>query len=165
VLLKKVSRDKKHSLVDEKKSGGFSALHLACLNNYTDIVKIFIDYEHFNVNTKNLNLQTPLHLACDKLNFDIVDLLVNYKQTTPNEYSQTLPKRCDLNELDKDDNTPLHYLSRNFTIAKLKELKDIGGGGSFGCVTNKENFHVILNEIQCISAKKTRALFFASENL
>ena len=109
-------------LVDEKKSDGFSALHLACLNNYCDIVKILIDYEHLNINIKNQNLQTPLHLAVDKLNHDVVDLLVNYKQSKPNDYNQQLPKFCAVNDLDKDGNTPLHYLLRNYTIAKLQRV-------------------------------------------
>jgi ankyrin repeat protein len=142
--LKKISKDKKYSLVDEKKSDGFTALHLACLNNYTDIVKILVvDYEHLNVNFKNANQQTALHLAVDKLSHDNVDMLVNYKQTNPNEYSQTLPKTCDVNALDKDNNTALHYLCRNYTMAKLKELKDTSDAANRSdFVTNKENFNV-----------------------
>lgn len=136
-MLKKILKEKKYSLVDEKKSDGFTALHLACLNNYADAVKILIDYEYLNVNAKNQLGQTPLHLAVEKLNYDIIDLLIHYKQTKPNEYCLRLPKTCNLNESDKNHNTPMHYLIRNYSLTKLKET-------SAGLKSNeKEAYNVI----------------------
>ncbi|CAF1149475.1 unnamed protein product, partial [Brachionus calyciflorus] len=55
-LLKKLIELEKYWLIDEKKEDGFSALHLACLNNYHDVVKLMLNYSQFiNINIQNTN--------------------------------------------------------------------------------------------------------------
>lgn len=117
-ILNKINKQEKYWLIDERKEDGFSALHLACLNNYYDVVKMLIENGNLNINIKNANQQTPLHLSIERLNFDISKLLVEYK------HSDTT-NNCNINAQDKDGDTPLHCLLRNFTISQLKQIKDL----------------------------------------
>ena len=127
-LLKKVIELEKYWLIDEKKEDGFSALHLACLNNYYDVVKLMLNYSQFiNLNIQNTNLQTPLHLTIERLNYDISKLLI--------ECQINSVKQCNINLQDKDGDTSLHCLLRNYTICQLKNQKD----------TAQENNNVIEN--------------------
>ncbi len=111
IINRLVKQDKKW-LVDEKKEDGFSALHLACLNNYYEIAKCLIErVSHLNVNVRNCNNQTPLHLAVERNSYDIIKLLID-------------TNRCDLNAQDKDGDTALHLLFRNFMLFKTKYAKE-----------------------------------------
>lgn len=112
-ILGKVKRIQREWLVDEKKDDGFSALHLACLNNYKEIVALFLNFGQVDLNTTNFNLQTPLHLAVERSNYDIVRILLVQGADNP------IP--CDPNAQDKDGDTPLHCLLKNYSIMKLKK--------------------------------------------
>ena len=102
-------------LVNEKKDDGFTALHLACLNNYFDIVRLLVDsVPILNLDSKNLNQQTPLHLAVERKHLEIIKFLFNNSK-----YS-----KCNVNIQDKDGDTPLHCLLRNYSVSKIKMLSN-----------------------------------------
>lgn len=107
-LLNHIKQTKKDWLLNEKKDDGYTALHLACLNNYAETVRLFIDSCHLDANVKNLVEKTPLHLAVDKLNHEVVKVLLDYK---PHQTS------IDVNIQDKDGDTPLHILIRNYSTS------------------------------------------------
>jgi E3 ubiquitin-protein ligase mind-bomb len=98
-------------IIDEKKDDGFSALHLACLNNHFDVAQLLIESTHANLNLQNLNQQTALHLAVERQHFQIIKLLVQHN--------------CNLNLQDKDGDTPLHCILRHHTLSQLKQLQDM----------------------------------------
>ena len=104
---------KKYWLIDEKKCDGFSVLHIACLNNHFEIVKVLIENGNLNINIKNDSGQTPLHLAIDRLNFDIIKLLCTFRYPTDNKI------RCNINEQDRDGDSALHCLLKNFSFSQL----------------------------------------------
>jgi hypothetical protein len=60
ILLGKLSRP---WLVDEQKDDGYTALHLAALNNHLEVVELLVKQAHANMNVQNVNKQSPLHLA------------------------------------------------------------------------------------------------------
>ncbi|RNA27488.1 E3 ubiquitin- ligase MIB1-like [Brachionus plicatilis] len=119
LIIIKLIQIKKYWLIDERKQDGFSALHLACLNNHFELVKVLVENGNLNINIKNDADQTPLHLAIDRLNFDIIKLLCTYKYPTDNKI------RCNLNAQNKEGDSPLHCLLKNFSFSQLinKESK------------------------------------------
>jgi E3 ubiquitin-protein ligase mind-bomb len=125
LILDKIKSQEKFWLLDEKKEDGFGALHLACLNNYADLVKLFLEYGNLNINLRNLNLQTPLHLTVERLNFEIVDLLLNYRSKDLSSNQNNENRICNVNAHDKDGNTPLHNLLHNLTVFQVKKLKEM----------------------------------------
>lgn len=92
ILLSKMNR--KPWIVEEKKDDGYTALHLAALNNHVDIADLLINMGKANLDRQNVNLQTALHLAVERQHVQIVKLLVR--------------KGANLNIPDKDGDTPLH---------------------------------------------------------
>jgi E3 ubiquitin-protein ligase mind-bomb len=91
ILLSKINRP---WIVEEKKDDGYTALHLAALNNHVDIADLLINMGKANLDRQNVNLQTALHLAVERQHVQIVKLLVR--------------KGANLNIPDKDGDTPLH---------------------------------------------------------
>ena len=91
ILLTKLNRP---WIVEEKKDDGYTALHLAALNNHVDIADLLINMGKANLDRQNVNLQTALHLAVERQHVQIVKLLVR--------------KGANLNIPDKDGDTPLH---------------------------------------------------------
>lgn len=91
ILLSKINRP---WIVEEKKDDGYTALHLAALNNHVDIADLLINMGKANLDKQNVNLQTALHLAVERQHVQIVKLLVR--------------KGANLNIPDKDGDTPLH---------------------------------------------------------
>uniref|UniRef100_A0A0K2V134 RING-type domain-containing protein n=1 Tax=Lepeophtheirus salmonis TaxID=72036 RepID=A0A0K2V134_LEPSM len=108
ILLSKLPRP---WIVDETKDDGYTALHLAALNNHFDVVELLIMAGRANINVQNMNLQTPLHLAVERQHAHIVRLLVR--------------EGCDLNITDKDGDTPLHEALRHHTLTQLRQLQDM----------------------------------------
>lgn len=106
-IIGKLIEQKKEWLIDEKKEDGFTPLHLACLNNHSEVVKLIIEFRHQYINTKNLNLQTALHLAIDRQHYEIVKYL--------------LEKKCNVNLQNKDGDTPFHCLIRNHNLNHIKQ--------------------------------------------
>nr|XP_042902854.1 E3 ubiquitin-protein ligase MIB1 [Parasteatoda tepidariorum] len=105
-------------VVDEKKDDGYTALHLAALNNHVEVAELLVQQGRANMNLQNVNLQTPLHLAVERQHTQIVRLLVREK--------------CNLNIPDKDGDTPLHEALRHHTLSQLRQLQDMQEGGKVG---------------------------------
>ena len=118
LILNKLKTQNRLWLIDESKDDGFNALHLACLNNHFDLVKLLITFSstgdnnyNININSKNLNQQTALHLAVERQHLEIIKLLIENK--------------CNINSQDKDDETVLHAILRNHSLSHLKQLQDV----------------------------------------
>lgn len=59
-------------IVDEKKDDGYTALHLAALNNHTEVAELLLQIGKANMDLQNVNMQTPLHLAVERQHTQIV---------------------------------------------------------------------------------------------
>lgn len=112
ILLSKTTR---LWIVEEKKDDGYTALHLAALNNHFDIAELLVHLGHANMDQQNVNLQTALHLAVERQHVLIVKLLVR--------------EGANLNVPDKDGDTPLHEALRHHTLSQLRQLQDVEGFG------------------------------------
>ncbi|VDI03178.1 Hypothetical predicted protein [Mytilus galloprovincialis] len=55
---------------------GSTALHIACLNGHTDVVKLLVDFG-MNINNKTKHGFTPLYLACQKGRYETVKFLLD----------------------------------------------------------------------------------------
>ncbi|XP_067677818.1 E3 ubiquitin-protein ligase MIB1-like isoform X1 [Haliotis asinina] len=108
ILLSKLPRP---WIVDEKKDDGYTALHLAALNNHVEVAELLVHQGKANMDIQNVNLQTPLHLAVERQHTQIVRLLVR--------------EGCNLNVPDKDGDTPLHEALRHHTLSQLRQLQDM----------------------------------------
>ena len=73
ILLAKMPRP---WFVDEAKDDGYTALHLAALNNHVEVAELLIVNGKCSLNLQNVNLQTALHLATERQHTQIVRLLV-----------------------------------------------------------------------------------------
>ena len=73
VILSKLTRP---WIVDEKKDDGYTALHLAALNNHVEVAELLVHSGRANTDLQNVNLQTALHLAVERQHTQIVRLLV-----------------------------------------------------------------------------------------
>lgn len=112
ILLSKTNRP---WIVEEKKDDGYTALHLACLNNHVEIAELLVHMGKANMDKQNVNLQTGLHLAVERQHVQIVKLLVR--------------EGANLNIPDKDGDTPLHEALRHYTLSQLRQLQDVEGFG------------------------------------
>ncbi|XP_073842665.1 E3 ubiquitin-protein ligase mind bomb 1 isoform X2 [Musca autumnalis] len=112
ILLTKTNRP---WIVEEKKDDGYTALHLAALNNHVEIAELLVHSGKANMDRQNVNLQTALHLAVERQHVQIVKLLVQ--------------EGANLNIPDKDGDTPLHEALRHHTLSQLKQLQDVEGFG------------------------------------
>ncbi|CAD5112182.1 DgyrCDS1415 [Dimorphilus gyrociliatus] len=108
ILLSRLSRP---WLVDEKKDDGYTALHLAALNNHLEVAELLVVQGKSNMDIQNVNEQTALHLAVERQHTQIVRLLVR--------------QGCNLNICDKDGDTPLHEALRHHTLSQLRQLQDM----------------------------------------
>ncbi|KAJ8921041.1 hypothetical protein NQ315_015837 [Exocentrus adspersus] len=108
ILLAKLPRP---WIVDEKKDDGYTALHLAALNNHVEVAEQLVLQGKANMDLQNVNLQTALHLAVERQHTQIVRLLVR--------------EGANLNITDKDGDTPLHEALRHHTLSQLRQLQDV----------------------------------------
>ncbi|XP_043469821.1 E3 ubiquitin-protein ligase MIB1-like [Leptopilina heterotoma] len=108
VLLSKLPRP---WIVDEKKDDGYTALHLAALNNHVEVAEQLARAGKADLDLQNVNLQTALHLAVERQHTQIVKLLVR--------------EGANLNVADKDGDTPLHEALRHHTLSQLRQLQDV----------------------------------------
>ena len=74
ILLSKLPRS---WIVDEKKDDGYTALHLASLNNHIEVAELLVLQGKANKDLQNVNLQTPLHLAVERQHIQIVRVRLN----------------------------------------------------------------------------------------
>ncbi|CAF3028444.1 unnamed protein product [Rotaria sp. Silwood2] len=102
-------------LVDEKKDDGFTALHLAALNDHCLVAELLLTKGNASINAQNISLQTALHLAVGRQHLQIVNLLCS--------------KNANVNLADKDGDTCLHEALRHHTLSQLKQLQDVGDTG------------------------------------
>lgn len=75
ILLSKLSRA---WVVDEKKDDGYTALHLAALNNHAEVAELLIRDGRADINCQNVNQQTPLHLAVERQHIQIVRVCIQF---------------------------------------------------------------------------------------
>ncbi len=66
-------------LVDEKKDDGFTALHLAALNDHCLVAELLLTKGNASINIQNISLQTALHLAVGRQHLQIVNVRINSK--------------------------------------------------------------------------------------
>ena len=69
ILLSKLPRP---WIVDEKKDDGYTALHLAALNNHVEVAELLVRQGKARLDLQNVNLQTALHLAVERQHTQIV---------------------------------------------------------------------------------------------
>ncbi|KAK0097377.1 hypothetical protein PV326_002242 [Microctonus aethiopoides] len=108
ILLSKLPRP---WIVDEKKDDGYTALHLAALNNHVEVAELLARIGKADLDLQNVNLQTALHLAVERQHTQIVRLLVR--------------EGANVNVADKDGDTPLHEALRHHTLSQLRQLQDV----------------------------------------
>lgn len=65
-------------VVDEPKDDGYTALHLAALNNHFSVAKLLIHHGKADMDIQNHNLQTALHLAVERQHAQIVRVSIIY---------------------------------------------------------------------------------------
>lgn len=66
-----LSKQQRTWVVDERKEDGYTALHLASLNNHIEVAQLLIK-AHAKLDMQNINLQTPLHLAVERQHIQVV---------------------------------------------------------------------------------------------
>ncbi|XP_044739630.1 serine/threonine-protein phosphatase 6 regulatory ankyrin repeat subunit C-like [Chrysoperla carnea] len=63
--------------VDAETRGGWTALHFAVYNGYSQVVEVLLEY-NANVNVREKkNLETPLHMSARRKNVEICEMLLN----------------------------------------------------------------------------------------
>lgn len=77
VLLSKLPRP---WIVDEKKDDGYTALHLAALNNHVEVAEQLARAGKADLDLQNVNLQTALHLAVERQHTQIVRVRLFHRQ-------------------------------------------------------------------------------------
>lgn len=128
LLLGHLKQTDRSWLVDMKKSeDGLTALHLASLNNFTEMAKLILDFGSVDANARCSSNQTALHFAVARLNvFTIRNIL---------EYGRTCSKAVNPNIQDNDGHTPLHCLMLAYTILNLRAAKMDGKSKNVGSLT------------------------------
>jgi len=95
-------------VINEKKDDGFTALHLAVVNEYLEVVELLIHEGKADIHAQNSKLQSSLHLAVLEQNMELVQLLIK--------------EGASLEMADKDGDTPLHEAVRYHCFLQLKQL-------------------------------------------
>jgi ankyrin len=107
---------------------GYTALHIASMNNHRDIVELLLSMLVINIDQKGDEGMTALHLACRKGNLEVVLLLLDYnanleactrhgmtalhlasKRGYATIAEMLLKQGARVNAMCKENNTPLHY--------------------------------------------------------
>ncbi|KAF3860112.1 hypothetical protein F7725_000367 [Dissostichus mawsoni] len=99
-------------LVDVKKEDGFSALHLAALNNHRDVAEILVKEGRCDINIRNNRNQTALQLAVTQGHTDLVQLLVS--------------EGADVNMEDEDGDTAMHVALLRPQLASVMLSPPVG---------------------------------------
>ena len=153
VLLSKLPRP---WIVDEKKDDGYTALHLAALNNHVEVAELLVRAGRAQLDLQNVNLQTALHLAVERQHTQIVrvctaHLILSFFSNFPLfifivfHLKLLVRENCSLNLADKDGDTPLHEALRHHTLSQLRQLQDLqDGSGKTSTATSGHNYSVCL---------------------
>ncbi|MBA0566687.1 hypothetical protein Golob_011481, partial [Gossypium lobatum] len=98
----------KPSLARELNQDGFSSIHLALLNQQTEMVIDFlsVDKDLICVKGKGVSLQADLHVAAEKKKFKAFKAMLEWIQSTFEDNKYMRGKI--LNLQDKNGNTVLH---------------------------------------------------------
>uniref|UniRef100_A0A1I8MHD5 Uncharacterized protein n=1 Tax=Musca domestica TaxID=7370 RepID=A0A1I8MHD5_MUSDO len=96
--------------VNVQDSGGYSALHHACLNGHTDIVRLLLNHEA-SPNLPDMRGSSPLHLAAWAGEEEIVKMLLTHPYRPANPDLQTIEKE-----------TPLHCAAQHGHTGALSIL-------------------------------------------
>jgi len=107
---------------------GYTALHIASLNNHREIVELLLSLQVIHIDQKGDEGMTALHLACRKGNLEVVRLLLDYntnieastrhgitalhlaaKRGYASIVELLLKNGARINALCKESNTALHY--------------------------------------------------------
>lgn len=94
ILLAKLPRP---WIVDEKKDDGYTALHLAALNNHVEVAEQLVLHGKANMDLQNVNLQTALHLAVERQHTQIVRVSIFhplYPSALIPPIPASRPRRC-----------------------------------------------------------------------
>ena len=110
-------------LLDDQDDELNTPLHLACMHQREDIVKLLLE-NGANVNSKNIQHFTPLDISCAKSNTRIFELLIEYKSPINMQRDGV---RYDL---------PIHLVCRNGNAYMLKCLLAYGADPT---LPNKKN--------------------------
>jgi ankyrin repeat protein len=84
VLLSKLPRP---WIVDEKKDDGYTALHLAALNNHVEVAELLVRAGRAQLDLQNVNLQTALHLAVERQHTQIVRVSIKLLLFLPTRFN------------------------------------------------------------------------------
>ena len=84
VLLSKLPRP---WIVDEKKDDGYTALHLAALNNHVEVAELLVRAGRAQLDLQNVNLQTALHLAVERQHTQIVRVSIKLLLFFPTKFT------------------------------------------------------------------------------
>ena len=84
-----------------------NALHQACKNGRTEVVRLLLELPYFNVNEKNRLGSNPLLLATKSRHTEIVQLLLNHKNINVNEVTDYW--KCNSNNCSGCMNKPSEY--------------------------------------------------------
>uniref|UniRef100_A0A8C7DWL7 E3 ubiquitin-protein ligase MIB1 n=1 Tax=Naja naja TaxID=35670 RepID=A0A8C7DWL7_NAJNA len=142
VLLSKLPRP---WIVDEKKDDGYTALHLAALNNHVEVAELLVHQGTANLDIQNVNQQTALHLAVERQHTQILLVRAGAK----------------LDIQDKDGDTPLHEALRHHTLSQLRQLQDMQDVGKVDTAWEPSKNTVIDNGIGYSGAEKKSAASIA----
>lgn len=71
-----LSKNDKPWVVNEQKDDGYTALHLASLNNHCELVELLVKTGNANKDYQNTSLQTPLHLAVQKQHVAVISVSI-----------------------------------------------------------------------------------------
>ncbi|XP_013168101.1 PREDICTED: E3 ubiquitin-protein ligase mib1 [Papilio xuthus] len=108
-------------IVDDAKDDGYTALHLAALNNHAEVAELLVR-GGARPDLQNANLQTALHLAVERQHAQIVRLLIAHA--------------ADLNICDKDGDTALHEALRHHTLQQLRRLQEARDAAALGALAH-----------------------------
>lgn len=77
-------------------NNGWTALHFACLNGFTEIALELVSNNKADVNLENIDHWTPLHLSSYKGHLEIVKMLLSNPETNINSNKQGIgtPLHC-----------------------------------------------------------------------
>lgn len=95
ILLQKLPRP---WIVDEKKDDGYTALHLAALNNHTMVARMLVRQGKAHMDLQNMNGQTALHLAVERQHIQVVQVSLARRHSTRRTLGCLPPRRSSSGE-------------------------------------------------------------------
>lgn len=144
-LVGRFAAEAPHLVLDSVDSNGNSPLHLCAANNDAESAAVLLD-AGCELNKTNRDGRTPLMLAALNNSFSVLELLLKRSISNVAQMNSTIdiPRRADLNMLDRDGNSVLHLALVNkhencalFLLDEMKEDSDIINAQN---KTGSENF-------------------------